>query len=131
LHELTALVFVLHCEDKDKLLSRAGALRGLKDYLRTSSLCHASIVKQFGFFSDREHIYLTEEYLPGHTLDYHIKHSTGWLGEQAVGPIVCELLSSVEYIRKVKQAHCTISPELILYSMVSLPSIQNNCKFKR
>ena len=74
------------------------------------SFNHPNIVKLYGFFDDREHIYLILEYMEEGTLFESLRKRKDRMPESEVSQRITEMSSAIKYLHESEVAHRDIKP---------------------
>jgi|JI9StandDraft_1071089.scaffolds.fasta_scaffold673934_1 serine/threonine protein kinase len=121
LHPDSNFLLVMDVKNKKDVLGDRSCFSALRVYLKNCDIDHNLLVKYFGFLTDQDHICLFEEYLEGETLEHCINNPREDFNESTIGPIICSILTAIEYFRSIGKPYGIISPRNILYSMVLTP----------
>ena len=72
----------------------------------------------YGFFDDKNHLYIVLEYMDGGTLYQKLKK--GKLSQQQAAIVIKQITESIEYLHDLGIAHSDIKPENIVISNVAM-----------
>lgn len=72
----------------------------------------------YGFFDDKNHLYIVLEYMDGGTLYQKLKK--GKLSQQQAAIVIKQITESIEYLHDLGIAHRDIKPENIVISNVAM-----------
>lgn len=87
-----------------------------------STLDHPNIVKFYGFFEEKDNIYLVLEYLSGGTL-FDYQNEVGILSTKQAVSFLKDIIDALVYLHDLNIAHRDIKPENIVISSTGIAKL--------